>query len=207
MNIDYKKMFVALVVAVMLAVPTAAAFQNHKQAIKSEQRNSSRLKIDVQKKESELNKLKVETEKAIKSKAEEAEKLKQENERLQKELQSKRERQAEEARVAAVQAASGVYGNCESYRPIVQKYFGAATSGAMIVMSKESGCNPNAVSSTNDHGLFQLNGIKVYDPEENIKIAYHQKFVRARRGANNFSAWYAVCTPNLVAKYAGVWCS
>lgn len=207
MNIDYKKMFAAIVLAVLLAIPTAAAFQSHKQTIKSERQNSSRLKIDVQKKESELNKLKIETEKQIKSKADEAEKLKQENERLQKELQAKRERQAEEARVAAVQAASGVSGNCESYRPLVQKYFGTATSGAMIVMSKESGCNPNAVSSTNDHGLFQLNGIRVYDPEENIKIAYYQKFVNARRGANNFSAWYAVCTPGQVAKYAGIWCS
>jgi hypothetical protein len=100
-----------------------------------------------------------------------------------------------------------VAGNCESFRPLVQKYFGNATDAAMIVMSKESSCNPTAVSATNDHGLFQLNGMPIYDPEANIAAAV-QKYLSPRRGSTpNFSAWYAVCTPNLVPKYAGIWCS
>lgn len=100
-----------------------------------------------------------------------------------------------------------VAGNCESFRPLVQKYFGNATDAAMIVMQKESSCNPTAVSETNDYGLFQLNGMQIFDPEANIAAAV-QKYLSPRRGSTpNFSAWYAVCTPNLVPKYAGIWCS
>jgi hypothetical protein len=100
-----------------------------------------------------------------------------------------------------------VAGNCESFRPLVQKYFGSATDAAMIVMTKESSCNPTAVSETNDYGLFQLNGMQIFDPEANIAAAV-QKYLSPRRGATpNFSAWYAVCTPNLQPKYAGIWCS
>ena len=115
----------------------------------------------------------------------------------------------EPAPVVVAPPSPYIAGNCESFRPLVQKYFGAAaTNGAMIVMSHESGCDPNAVSATDDYGLFQLNGIRVFDPEENVRIAYQQKFVTPRRGTTpNFSAWYAVCTPDLVPKYAGIWCS
>lgn len=104
-------------------------------------------------------------------------------------------------------APAYVAGNCESFRPLVQKYFGSATDAAMIVMTKESSCNPTAVSETNDYGLFQLNGMQIFDPEANIAAAV-QKYLSPRRGTTpNFSAWYAVCTPNLQPKYAGIWCS
>ncbi len=104
-------------------------------------------------------------------------------------------------------APAYVAGNCESFRPLVQKYFGEATNAAMIVMTKESSCNPTAVSETNDYGLFQLNGMQIFDPEANIAAAV-QKYLSPRRGTTpNFSAWYAVCTPNLQPKYAGIWCS
>jgi soluble lytic murein transglycosylase-like protein len=209
MNIDYRKVILAFIAAVIIAIPTAAAFQNRTNQIESERQDKSRLQLDVKKKDSELEKLKIQT------KESEAEKLRiqQENEQLKKDLQAKRERQAEEQRLAAAQASKpaavsvGISGSCESYRPLVQKYFGAATASAMITMQKESGCNPTAVSPTNDHGLFQLNGQPVYDPEANIRIAY-AKFVSPRRGTNpNWSAWYAVCTPDLVPKYSGIWCS
>lgn len=209
MNIDYRKVILAFIAAVIIAIPTAAAFQNRTNQIESERQDKSRLQLDVKKKDSELEKLKIQT------KESEAEKLRiqQENEQLKKDLQAKRERTAEEQRLAAAQASKpaavsvGISGNCETYRPLVQKYFGAATASAMITMQKESGCNPTAVSPTNDHGLFQLNGQPVYDPEANIRIAY-AKFVSPRRGTNpNWSAWYAVCTPDLVPKYSGIWCS
>lgn len=212
MNIDYRKLILAFVAAVIIAVPTAAAFQNRTNQIERERQDKSRLQIDIQKKSSELEKLKIQTEEQRKKDEAEKQRIQQENEQLKKDLQAKRERQAEEKRLAAAQvtsrpAAVAVSGGCESYRPLVQKYFGSATPAAMIVMQKESGCNPNAVSPTNDHGLFQLNGQPVYDPESNIRIA-HAKFVSPRRGTNpNWSAWYAVCTPNLVPKYDGIWCS
>jgi hypothetical protein len=102
---------------------------------------------------------------------------------------------------------AGIDGNCESWRPLVQKYFGDATDGALIVMQHESSCIHDRVSETNDYGLMQLNGMMIFDPEANIAAGY-QKFVHPRRGTTpNFSAWYAVCTPNLVPKYAGIWCN
>jgi len=207
MNIDYRKVFLALVAAIIIAVPTASAFKNHNQQIENERQQKSRLQLDIKKKDTELQ----QSQDQLKQKSDEAEQLKQQNEQLQKDLQAKRERQANEARLAAAQAskpaAVAVGGGCESYRPLVQKYFGSATPAAMIVMQKESGCNPNAVSPTNDHGLFQLNQMAIYDPEANIRAAY-AKYVSPRRGTNpNWSAWYAVCTPNLVPKYDGIWCS
>lgn len=94
---------------------------------------------------------------------------------------------------------------CENYRGMVAQY-NWPLEGAMRTMKEESGCNPNAVSSTDDHGLFQLHGQSVYDPAENIRIAYNM-YVDARRGSQNFSAWYAVCTPDLQPKYPEVNCS
>lgn len=211
MNIDYRKVFLALIVAIIISVPTAAAFKNHNKQIQDQRQQNDRLELDIQKKNSDYQKLKIQSDEQKKKDDAEKQKLKQENEQLQKDLQAKREKKAADAKLAAAQAskpaAVSVGGGCESYRPLVQKYFGSATSAAMVVMQKESGCNPNAVSPTNDHGLFQLNNQAVYDPESNIRIAY-AKYVSPRRGTNpNWSAWYAVCSPNLVPKYSGIWCS
>lgn len=209
MNIDYRKMFLAIIAAVIISIPTAMVFQNRNNQLNSERQEKSRLQLDIKKRQEQQR----QTDDALKQKADEAEKLKQENEQLKKDLQAKREKQERDKQLAAAQAQKpaavsvGIAGNCETYRPLVQKYFGSATPAAMIVMQKESGCNPNAVSPTNDHGLFQLNGQPVYEPEANIRIAY-AKYVSPRRGTNpNWSAWYAVCTPNLVPKYSGIWCS
>lgn len=43
---------------------------------------------------------------------------------------------------------------------------------ALAVAYAESGLNPDAKSPTNDHGIFQLNGKKIYDIDENIEEAY-----------------------------------
>jgi hypothetical protein len=207
MTIDYKKLLLAFIAAVIIAIPTATVLANKNNQIEVERQEKSRLQLDIKTKQQQQR----ETDEALKKKADEAEKLKQQNEQLRKELQAKRDKQKRDAQLAAAQAskpaAVSVGGGCESYRPLVQKYFGSATPAAMITMSKESGCNPNAVSPTNDHGLFQLNNQPVYEPEANIRIAY-AKYVSPRRGTNpNWSAWYAVCTPDLVPKYAGIWCS
>lgn len=209
MNIDYRKLVVAVIAAAIISVPAAIVFAKHAERATKAESNAQHLQIDIQKKDSEIDKLKIQTKQQtdeLLKKDAEQQRIQQENEQLKKDLQAKREKQANDAKLAAA-AASGVSGNCESYRPLVEKYFGQYTASAMITMSKESGCNPNAVSPTNDHGLFQLNNQPVYDPEANIRIAY-AKFVSPRRGTSpNWSAWYAVCTPNLVPKYAGIWCS
>lgn len=202
MNIDYRKALLAFIAAVIIAIPVSMVFSNHNQQLQKANSETNRLQLDIKKTEE----IKRQTDEALKKKADENEQLKKQNEQLQKDLQAKRDKQASDAKLAAA-AASGVSGNCESYRPLVEKYFGSATTAAMITMSHESGCNPNAVSATNDHGLFQLNNMPIYEPEANVRAAY-AKYVSPRRGSTpNWSAWYAVCTPTLQPKYAGIWCS
>jgi hypothetical protein len=81
--------------------------------------------------------------------------------------------------------------NCEAYRPLVEKY-NWNVNVAMAVMYAESGCNPNAVSPTNDHGLFQLHGIPIYNPAQNVAYAYHNKYMQG-----GWSHW-VVCTRGIV---------
>lgn len=96
--------------------------------------------------------------------------------------------------------------DCEKYRPLIAKY-DWPVDAAMIVMKNESGCNPNAVGPTDDHGLFQINKEKIYDPAKNIARAY-EKYVGGRVGSRNWSAWYAVCTRgnNPQPKFEGIKC-
>lgn len=72
-----------------------------------------------------------------------------------------------------------------SMEDIVRRHFGAAAPAAFRIISCESGWNPNAVSRTNDHGLFQINAVhagtftqvtgapwsQIYDPELNTIYA------------------------------------
>jgi len=95
--------------------------------------------------------------------------------------------------------------NCYAYVPILEQY-DWPLAGAMRTMYEESRCNPNAVSATDDHGLFQIHGEEIYDPEANIQRAY-EKYADGRRGSFNFSAWYAVCTPDLRPKFEEVHCT
>lgn len=57
---------------------------------------------------------------------------------------------------------------------------------AVAVAMAESGLNCGSVSRTNDHGLFQLHGQKIYDCRENIDRAYE---MWKRRGWQPWSAF------------------
>lgn len=88
---------------------------------------------------------------------------------------------------------------CEAYRELVAQY-DWDVNVAVAVMRAESGCNPSAISPVNydglhDHGLFQLHGIDVYDPAENIRIAYTQKYLKG-----GWTHW-TVCTRGIVSCY------
>lgn len=116
----------------------------------------------------------------------EAENLKKQEE------QRKAEEAAKVAKEAAIKAATANASyNVEQWRPIVAKYPWPVDQ-AMLVMARESGGNPRAVSATDDHGLFQIHsglanyGQAIYDPETNVKIAYG---MYASRG---WRPWYAV---------------
>lgn len=186
MSIDYRKLFVAFIASVVIAIPTAMVFANHSKQIESERQDKSRLQLDIQKKDSELEQIKTknaETEQQLKQKADEAEQLKQQNEQLQKDLQAKRTKQAEDARLAAI-AASGVSGNCQSYRSLVAKYDWDVNT-MMRIMNAESSCIPTKHNHADDHrvclgsyGLFQVGCVHGYaiayleSPENNIAAAY-----------------------------------
>ena len=86
--------------------------------------------------------------------------------------------------------------DCEKYRHFVAKYWPAPeVDNTMVVMRKESTCDPKAVSKTNDYGLMGLHNVPILDPELNLKYAYEHKYVTPRRGTGpNWSAWFSVCT-------------
>ncbi len=102
--------------------------------------------------------------------------------RIEEARQAEEARRAEEQQRAAVATAPA--GSLES---IIQRHFGEASSSAIRIAQCESGMNPNAVSPTNDHGLFQINIVhrsqfeavtgaswsSVYDPELNTIYARH----------------------------------
>lgn len=117
---------------------------------------------------------------------------------------------------APVAPTGNASADCEQYRGLIAKYFPASQiNNAITTMRAESGCRSWVISPTNDYGLFQINGEDVRDPEANIARAW-QKYVGGRVGSNNWSAWYAVCSPYAkdggsfdrpVPLYAGIHCT
>ena len=84
-----------------------------------------------------------------------------------------------------------VIGRTELERMVVEA-FPEDPHTAMRIVTCESNWNPNAVSRTDDHGLFQINrihlqpggvgyGMDPYDPKQNIQIA---------RALYEQSGWY-----------------
>lgn len=181
MNIDFRKLFAGLIVTLILTIPVATALATKNNQLRIEKSNQQQLQIDIKKRDSELQ-----------LKQEETKKLKQENEQLQKDLQAKRERQAEEARLAAARQKAAVSnsriasgGNCEAYRGMVAAY-DWDVSTMMRIMKAESGCNPtnhnygdNHRSCLGSYGLLQVGCVHGYsasylsNPENNIRVAYN----------------------------------
>lgn len=93
-------------------------------------------------------------------------------------------------------------GDCEQYRPIVQKYFGKLTDEALFVASHESGCIADRISDKNKNGtrdfcLFQINQEKltVQSLDVCVRRAF-EKYMAGRVGEKNWSDFYAVCLRN-----------
>lgn len=197
MNIDYRKVILAFVAAVIISVPTATAFQNRTNQIEAERQQNSRLQLDIKKKNSELEKFKIQTEEQRKKDEAEKQKLREQNEQLQKDLQAKRERKAEEARLAAAQASKpaavqpkpqtsyvATGGGCDSYRGMVAQYDWDVNT-MMRIMNAESSCIPTKHNHADNHrvclgsyGLFQVGCVHGYSmahlesPANNIAAAY-----------------------------------
>lgn len=90
-------------------------------------------------------------------------------------------------------------GDCEQYRPIVQKYFGKVTNEALFVARMEGGCIADRISSPNSDGTrdyctFQINKEKLaaQSLEVCVRRAF-EKYKSGRFGSNNWSDFYAVC--------------
>ena len=131
------------------------------------------------------------------------EKIKQLNKKLEskllkQQLASKATPQAPSSPTAQLSSVTSVKSSCAKYKSLIAKY-PWNVDVAMKVMSAESGCNSNAVSYTNDHGLFQINnglalyGSKIYDPAFNVSVAYWAKYK-----PSNWNPW-TVCTRGIVS--------
>lgn len=101
-------------------------------------------------------------------------------------------------------------GDCEQYRPVVQKYFGALTNEALFVASKESGCVADRISEKNSNGtrdfcLFQINQEKLTAQSLDVCVRRaFEKYTAGRVGVKNWSAWYAVCDVNTKPIYPNI---
>ena len=95
-----------------------------------------------------------------KTQTERIEELKTENQNLKNDIEAEKKRAdarveqrlANEKQIAYKPPVKAT-GGCEQYRDMVSQYDWDINT-ALFVMSKESGCNPNAISRTNDHGLL-----------------------------------------------------
>lgn len=202
MNISYRNIFLALLAAILIAVPTAMVLQGKNSEIQKAEQN--RL-IEIEKREDVIKSI----DDQLKQKTIEADELKKQNDQLQKDLQAKAERKAEEARLAAAQAAVSVQpantssgGSCRA--AIAQTWPAHLQSGAITVMTHENRAeDPNAAGAINndehrsqDFGCFQINNYwhKQFfanndwrDPVANARYAYS-----IYQGRGNWTAWYAV---------------
>jgi len=108
-------------------------------------------------------------------------KLEKELKELQQENNKLKVSQSKRQQVQRTRQQVYSTGSCEQYRGIVSKYDWPVDT-VLRIMKAESGCNPKAVSSTNDRGLMQINWVhsdkvggdltKLFDPQINLAVAY-----------------------------------
>lgn len=143
----------------------AQTIQDNQAQIEQLQTDLGELRIETQAKEIELQQKNAELKAATKQQQE----LQRQTEDLQRQLSARQNANRAVSARSSAKVVSTV--GCEAYRPLVAQYSWNVET-AMQVMRAESGCNPLAVSPTQDHGLFQLHNRPVYDPAQNIAIAY-----------------------------------
>lgn len=188
MRFEIKFLIIALL-SLAIAVPVNAQQTNSKEQVQAQSHRVRVLQLQRQGDKLRYNKLQKELEQNKQLNTDQKKQIDELNVKLQAKAQEK-------ARLAQVQAQAqqtapvAVYargGSCESYRGLVAQYSWNVNI-ALAIMRAESGCNPNAVSPTNDHGLMQLHGQAVYDPAANIAIAY------AKYAARGWQPWTAYNT-------------
>ena len=191
------------IVALVVALPLSSVLAKRDGQLKMERSTNQQLELKIDS-----------VEKQLEQKNLEQEQIKQENEKLKAEVQAKAElkrkqelakAEAERARQASVAVSAGGAsysggGNCESYRGLVSQY-GWNVNVALAVMKAESGCNPQAVNRTDNHGvcmgsfgLFQISchGGQIFDPAQNVAAAW------SKYQARGWQPW-GVCTSGKVS--------
>lgn len=179
MTLEYKILTVATIAAV-LAVPVAQAARHSTDLLKVEKAEAKTLHIQLDSKDQELQR-----------KNSQIEKLQQLNQQQQQQIND--EQQQLQAKAAAkARYAAYTTPNCAAYQSLVAQY-DWDVSTAMAIMRAESGCRAITPDNANinydhisDYGLFQLHGINVTDPAENVRIAYSVKYLGAGR---SFRPW------------------
>lgn len=93
-------------------------------------------------------------------------------------------------------------GDCEQYRPIVEKYFGKLTDEALFVAKMEGGCiadriGPKNSDGSKDYCTFQITRepLAAQSLEVCVRRAF-EKYTNGRVGEKNWSDFYAVCLRN-----------
>jgi hypothetical protein len=95
-------------------------------------------------------------------------------------------------------------GGCQQYLPLVEQYDWDVKT-AMAIMSAESTtpgipCNSGAIGTASydgvkDYGLFQLHGIDILDPAQNVAFAYYHKYL-----TQGWHAWSSYNNGSYLAK-------
>lgn len=143
----------------------------------------------IERKEAELNKIQQEKELLEEEKIE----IEKQKEELEVKLQAKLEKEeAEKSQVRVASVTNEPVGTGDCYTAMKKVFPESQWSNASLVIRKESGGRPNAVSRTDDHGCFQLHkgyaswGRAVYNADFNAQKAYRMYKSRGWR------PWYAV---------------
>lgn len=184
MKLEHKILTIAIA-AIILAVPVAIATQHRTNLLKVEKSQSNTLQLQLKTKTEELQLNNIQLEKERQKTLE------------QQKLIDDQKKQIEAKAAQAALVASYKVPNCAAYKGLVAQYDWPVDT-AMAVMQAESGCRAitpdNAAANYDgiaDHGLFQLHGMDVIDPAENVRLAYTVKYVGAGR---KFTPWVAFNT-------------
>lgn len=193
----YKLYIVAVLVALLVAIPLTAVLAKRDNLLKIERAEKSQLELKIEKETEQKQQLEQKVQEQEKQKDE----LQKQNEQLQKDLQAKRERQEQErlAKIAEQKrleqqrqassvtrvASSNTGGGCDAYRGLVAQYDWDVNT-MMRIMQAESGCNPTNHNWGDNHrtckgsfGLFQIGCVhgqsvaSLENPATNVAVAYN----------------------------------
>lgn len=185
MKLEHKILTVA-VCAIVLAVPIAIATQHRTNLLKLERADNSNLHLQLKTKSEELQLKNTQLEQERQKAADQQKQIDDQKKALQAKATAK----------AAAQLVAYKTPNCASYQGLVAQYDWDVHT-AMAIMQAESGCRAITPSNAainydgvSDFGLFQLHGIDITDPAQNVAYAYYHKYLPAvATWGNGFHPW------------------